>query len=225
MQQENDVSNIESEFIQKTYQNSNTTNENTVTYSQRIMRDKFEILFISSFIKENTFEMIKNRQIESSVDDFDVLNTSNTNDVDEQNSNEFHFFFNEKDYALTLWFHESICTKKNVDRLFKNKRLLSSHEELNYFNDEKWLRQLDRIFFDIQSNTWVNAEIKLNSAEEDKREIVVHVQYQDIIEVIRFLIEHKSFETNLTYASVRQYNDNDERIYKKMHIDIWWWKR
>jgi hypothetical protein len=66
----------------------------------------------------------------------------------------------------------------------------------------------------------VNAEIKLNSAEEDKREIVVHVQYQDIIEVIRFLIEHKSFETNLTYASVRQYNDNDERIYKKMHIDI-----
>jgi hypothetical protein len=102
MQQENDVSNIESEFIQKTYQNSNTTNENTVTYSQRIMRDKFEILFISSFIKENTFEMIKNRQIESSVDDFDVLNTSNTNDVDEQNSNEFHFFFNEKDYALTL---------------------------------------------------------------------------------------------------------------------------
>jgi hypothetical protein len=29
----------------------------------------------------------------------------------------------------------------------------------------------------------------------------------------------------LTYASVRQYNDNDERIYKKMHIDIWWWKR
>ncbi len=66
----------------------------------------------------------------------------------------------------------------------------------------------------------MNAEIKLNSAEEDKREIVVHVQYQDIIQVIRFLIGHKSFETNLTYASVRQYNDNDERIYNEMHTDI-----
>jgi hypothetical protein len=66
------------------------------------MKDKSEILFISSFIRQNIFEMIENRQIESSVDAFDVFNTSNTNDVDEQNNNEFHFFFNEKDYALTL---------------------------------------------------------------------------------------------------------------------------
>jgi hypothetical protein len=102
VQQEIDISNIENEFIQKTDENFNTTNENTVTYSQRIVRDKFEILFISSFIRENTFEMIENRQIESSVDVSDVFNTSNTNDVDEQNSNEFHLFLNEKDYALTL---------------------------------------------------------------------------------------------------------------------------
>jgi hypothetical protein len=102
VQQEIDVSNIENEFIQETDENFNTTNENIVTYSQRIMRDKSEILFISSFIRENTFEMIENRQIESSVDASDVLNTSNTNDVDEQNNNEFHFFLNEKDYALTL---------------------------------------------------------------------------------------------------------------------------
>jgi ribosome-associated translation inhibitor RaiA len=137
----------------------------------------------------------------------------------------FHFFLNEKDYALTLWFHESICTKREVDRFFRNKRLFSSHEDLNYFNDEKWLKQFDKIFFDIQSNTWVNAKIKLNSAEKNKIEIVVHVQYQDIIQVIRFFIEHKSFETNLTYVFVRQYNDNDERIYNEMHIDIWWWKK
>ncbi len=225
MQQEFDVLNIESESIQKTDENFNATNENIVTYFQRIMRNRSEILFISSFIRENTFEMIENQQIESIVDAFDVLNTSNINDVDEQNNNEFHLFFNEKDYALTLWFHESIYTKKDVDRFFKNKRLFSSHEDLSYSNDEEWLRQLDKIFFDIQSNTWMNAEIKLNSAEKDKRKIVVHVQYQDIIQVIRFLIEHKSFETNLTYASVRQYNDNDERIYNEMHINIWWWER
>jgi hypothetical protein len=102
MQQKMNVSNIENEFIQKIDENFNTTSENTVTYFQRIMKNRSEILFISFFIKENTFEMIENRQIESSVDAFDVLNTSNTNDVDEQNNNEFHFFLNEKDYALTL---------------------------------------------------------------------------------------------------------------------------
>jgi hypothetical protein len=102
MQQEFDVLNIESESIQKTDENFNATNENIVTYFQRIMRNRSEILFISSFIRENTFEMIENQQIESIVDAFDVLNTSNINDVDEQNNNEFHLFFNEKDYALTL---------------------------------------------------------------------------------------------------------------------------
>jgi hypothetical protein len=66
------------------------------------MKNRFEILFISFFIRKNTFEMIENQQIESTVDVFDVFNTSNTNDVDEQNNNEFHSFLNEKDYALTL---------------------------------------------------------------------------------------------------------------------------
>ncbi len=65
----------------------------------------------------------------------------------------------------------------------------------------------------------MNQEIKLNSARENKIEIVVQVQYQDIIQDIRFLIDHKSFETNLLYASVRQYNDNDEKIYNEMHTD------
>jgi hypothetical protein len=102
MQQEIDVSNIENEFIQEIDENFNTTSENIVTYFQRIMRDKFEILFISFSIKENTFEMIENQQIESSVDASDVLNTSNTSDVDESNSNVFHFFLNERNYALTL---------------------------------------------------------------------------------------------------------------------------
>jgi hypothetical protein len=83
MQQEIDISNIENAFIQETDENSNTTSENIVTYFQRIMRDRSEILFISSFIRENTFEMIENRQIESFVDASDVFNTSNTNDVDE----------------------------------------------------------------------------------------------------------------------------------------------
>jgi hypothetical protein len=102
IQQEIDVLNIENEFIQEIDENSNTTSENIVTYFQRIVKNRFEILFISSFIRENTFEIIENQQIESFVDVFDVLNTSNTNDVDESNNNVFHFFLNEKDYALTL---------------------------------------------------------------------------------------------------------------------------
>jgi hypothetical protein len=96
MQQEIDVSNIENEFIQKTDENSNTTNENIVTYFQRIMKNRFEILFISFSIKENIFEMIENQQIESFVDVFDVLNTSNTNDVDESIAMCFIFFLTKE---------------------------------------------------------------------------------------------------------------------------------
>jgi hypothetical protein len=43
------------------------------------------------------------------------------------------------------------------------------------------------------------------------------VQYKNIKEIINFLIEHSSFASNLVYASVRQYIDNDVKMYNEMH--------
>ena len=38
-------------------------------------------------------------------------------------------------------------------------------------------------------------------------------------------MRHKSFALNLVFASMRQYNDNDEKVYTKLKTCDWWWKK
>ncbi len=61
-------------------------------------------------------------------------NSFNTDD----DFNSFFSFHNEVDYALTLWFHENACIKKNVNKFLKNERLTSMHEHLNFKNENQW---------------------------------------------------------------------------------------
>jgi hypothetical protein len=59
---------------------------------------------------------------------------------------------------------------------------------------------------------------------EDESMTNVNFNYQNSKNDIRFLLDHKFFESHFSYNFVRQYNDDDERIFNEMHIDDWWWK-
>ncbi len=54
---------------------------------------------------------------------------------------------------------------------------------------------------------------------DDEFDEIVTIQYRDMMKMIKFFINHFSFCANLTYASIRQFNDNEKRIYTKMHIE------
>jgi hypothetical protein len=45
------------------------------------------------------------------------------------------------------------------------------------------------------------------------------------MKTIKFFINHFSFRANLTYASIRQFNDNDEKVRTKMYNEDWWWNK
>ncbi len=48
---------------------------------------------------------------------------------------------------------------------------------------------------------------------------IVTIQYRDVMKTIKFLIDHSFFRANLTYASIRQFDDNEKRIRIKIHIE------
>ncbi len=54
---------------------------------------------------------------------------------------------------------------------------------------------------------------------KDELDTTVKVQYRDVIERVKFLLSHQSFIRDLFYALIRQFNDDNERIYTKMHIE------
>ncbi len=60
----------------------------------------------------------------------------------------------------------------------------------------------------------MNSEIETN---------IFKIQYRNVINILKFLLKHCSFASNLKYASIKIYNVSENWMYTKMHIDIWWW--
>jgi hypothetical protein len=56
--------------------------------------------------------------------------------------------------------------------------------------------------------------VKIEINEEFNVNMIV--QYRDVNKTIDFLLEHSSFASNLVYVSIRQYNDENVRIYNEM---------
>ncbi len=149
-------------------------------------------------------------------------------------TNEFFSFNNFVDYDLTLWFQKIDCTKENVTNFFKNERLKSFRTDLeqlksfrtrlSFKNEEEWLRQLNRIMMSVHENDWQEQKLVVNIDTDENTISNMIVQYKNIKKIINFLIEHSSFASDLVYDSIRQYIDNDVRMYNEMHTIDWWWK-
>ncbi len=60
----------------------------------------------------------------------------------------------------------------------------------------------------------MNSEIKTD---------IFKIQYRNMINILKFLLRHRSFASNLKYTSIKVYNVSENWMYMKMHIDIWWW--
>ncbi len=202
------------------YQSDHDSIEKEINeYRQSRIKECFEILSISSFVRFETYEEVIDRKTKSTINEVSTLNEEHDRD-----ENLFYSFINERNYALAHWFHEFECTKKNVNRFFRDERFVSMHEELSFNNADEWLNQLNRIHCEFQSNVWKKTKITLNQTHIDDANTIAHVQSRDVVDNIRFLLNHESFDSYLFYTSIRQFNDENERIYIEMHTKNWWWK-
>jgi len=59
---------------------------------------------------------------------------------------------------------------------------------------------------------------------EEADAVQYDIKYQNIINSLRFLLRHWSFEKDLVYALVHHYNANNCRVYSEMHMIDWWWE-
>jgi hypothetical protein len=100
------------------------------------------------------------------------------------------------------------------------------HKHLSFKNKNQWFDQINKISSNVHKNEkqWLKQDITINFKIKDELDTTVKVQYRDVIKRIKFLLSHQSFIRDLFYAFIRQFNDNNERIYTKMHIEDWWWK-
>ena len=141
--------------------------------------------------------------------------------LDTQN---FYPFQIELQYSLSLWFLDSRLSAAAIDSYIRN-------EAINLygrpFKDcQQWLSILESIPYGIHNDTWRRVSIQFPD-ELDNGTGRYMLYYQDVTQVISFLISYLPFRDYLHYAPVRLYTDDVEgkpqRVYTEMYTADWWW--
>ena len=55
------------------------------------------------------------------------------------------------------------------------------------------------------------------------QKIAIHLR--NVMRCLEFLMKHPGFRHNQTFEPSYVYNENEERVYNKMHTGKWWWKQ
>ena len=123
-------------------------------------RFNHDLLSISSFLRNQNYEKITRKKIEQSINEKNVLNKklskiSSNNEtyntkidrqkiffIDKNNNQSYLYFLNERywsfqnetNYVLIFWFHQYKCTKRNMNRFFRNVKLKFFHRFAFYRN-------------------------------------------------------------------------------------------
>ena len=80
--------------------------------------------------------------------------------------------------------------------------------------------------YGIKNDTWNITEIEVEQKTIGLPPSTYQIQYQNIISVLEFLMDHEPFEHYLSYAPVRQFGSAgaDNWIYDEMYTGDWWWR-
>ena len=80
----------------------------------------------------------------------------------------------------------------------------------------------------VENDSWRTQKITIELNYENVRFKDYKIIYQNVIKMLRFLFDHKSFKDNLVFESYHILkfikNDKEIKIYLKMHTIDWWWK-
>ena len=81
------------------------------------------------------------------------------------------------------------------------------------------MTKMHEIFYDISDNEWIKNALINEIQYENVKSIELFFFYRDVIRALKFFIDYQSFIDNMTYGSVRKYNDNKRRSFSEMHIE------
>ena len=187
------------------------------------------LLSTSSCVREETFTQgTKGRRAGCGVDpdqvDFDTIICGDSAQHGDKEKGEFFPFLNAHEYALAQWFREEKITKGGRHRFFNDPRLEPVHRLLSFKNTDQLLDREGNIPFGIEDDGWTRDVISIQSNIEGTASKEYTLLYRGIIKALRFLLGHRPFKEDMVFAPVRQYNNNDKRVYTDIYTGDWWWQ-
>ncbi len=189
-----------------------------------------------SFIKVDNYDEtndIKRQSVDESlkqyirliriISNYSKLKQDSQSSLDDSLQSEWLFFLNKKDFSLAQWFLNVKVNSKDINQHFKISFQKTHHADYIFKNADQFRSILHNIFYKIFNDSWFETSLKISSMNSKIETNIFKIQYRNMINVLKFLLKHRSFASNLKYASIKVYNISENRMYMKMHINIWWW--
>ena len=209
--------------------NNADLNQNIKHISSRIetIQLQTELFFTSSALQVEIFIKTIDRDVETTVNVSKKVSESlslNSQTIKNTNNNQYYSFQCKANYAFTHWLYQIKIIKDSVNQFFQDLRLRVLHQHVSFHDANKWLTFLHQISYDVKNNEWHSWMFTVKFSYKEVQEEQHCILYCDIIETLRFLLNHSSFQDELIYALVQHYNVNNFQVYNEMHIADWWWK-
>jgi len=144
----------------------------------------------------------------------------------ETKADRFYPFANEASWSLAKFFFEQRMTKTAIEAYLKSEDIMANQKEEIMFLNAEHYRQLvhNGIPWGIYGDGWTVDTLRVPSNVDMADDFEYKIYYRDVIEVVRFLMGHKPFKDNLTWAPIRVEDEDHTRVYNEMHTGEWWWE-
>ncbi len=98
-------------------------------------------------------------------------------------------------------------------------------EKLSYKNTNEQMKKLSEIPWGIPDDKQIEYRFDVESGVSRIAEQEIAIQLQNVINCVEFLMGHLGFQYNQIYEPCHIYNQNEYRVYNKMHTRDWQWKQ
>ncbi len=157
------------------------------------------------------------------ISNYSKLKQDSWSSLDDSLQSEWFLFLNEKDFSFAQWFLNAKVSSEDINQYFKISFQKIHHIDCIFKNADQFRSILHNIFYKISNDNWFETSLKISSMNSEIETNIFKIQYRNVINILKFLLRHRSFASNLKYASIKVYNISENWMYMKMHIDIWWW--
>jgi len=181
-----------------TEMNNADLNQNMKHISSRIktIQLQTELLFTSSALQVEIFVETINHDVKTTVDVSKKISKSlslNSQMIKNTNNNQYYSFQCKVNYAFAHWLHQMKIIKDSINWFFQDLRLRVLHQHVSFHDIDKWLTLLHQILYDVENDEWHFQTFTVEFSYEEVQEKQHCILYCNIIETLRFLLNHSSF--------------------------------
>ena len=154
------------------------------------------------------------------ISNYSKLKQDSWSSLNDSLQSEWFFFLNKKDFSLAQWFLNMKVSSEDINQYFKILFQKTHHADYIFKNADQFRSILHNIFHEISNDNWFETSLKISLMNSEIKTNIFKIQYKNVINILKFLLRHRLFASNLKYASIKVYNISENQMYMKMHINI-----